>query len=75
MRSQKRRIQRQVRWSIRTSDDDMDEVKEKQVDVGAGDQVGKEETNLADEMVCDLGMKIWKHRTVEGKKISAGRWH
>ena len=51
-------------------DDDMDEVKGKQLDVGAGSQVGKEETNLVDEMVCDLGMKCWKRRTVEGDKIS-----
>jgi hypothetical protein len=48
----------------------MDEVKGKQVDVSAGGQVGKEETNLVDEMVCDLGMKDWKCRTVEGDKIS-----
>ena len=38
-------------------DDDIDEVKGKQLDVGAGSQVGKEEANLVDEMVCDLGMK------------------
>jgi len=45
----------------------MDEVKGKQLDVGAG---GKEETNLVDEMACDLGMKCWKRRTVEGNRIS-----
>ena len=48
----------------------MDELNGKQVDVSAGGQVGKEETNLVDEMVCDLGMKCWKRRTVEGNKIS-----
>jgi hypothetical protein len=37
------------------------------VDVGAS---GKRKTNLADEMVYDLGMKCWKRRTVEGKRIS-----
>lgn len=30
----------------------------------------KVETNLVDETVCDLGMKCWKRRTVEGNKIS-----
>jgi hypothetical protein len=48
----------------------MDEVKWKQVDVSAGGQIGKEETNLAGEMVYDLGMKCWKRRMVEGKRIS-----
>jgi hypothetical protein len=53
-------------------DDDMDEVKRKGLNVGAGGQVGKDETSLVDEMVCDLGMKCWKHRMVGGggKKIS-----
>jgi hypothetical protein len=54
----------------------MDEVKRKKVDVGAGGQVGKEETKFVDEMAYDLGMECWKRRTVGGEQDQhAGRWH